>query len=176
MHHHFHLLTSKYLAIKESSSITLTIWGMKGLIQGNGQIKTLILATNADYALNQHLLTLIMLFNWWWAHCPYAKNSPLTFDETQPYYVKYTLKSNAHKASWKIFSNTNSIGSLILFVESPTCHCINTVIIANMTATSHKQPIWFREMKGTAGAVWLTWLVHRGSRAAVINLPNAATP
>lgn len=36
---------------------------MKGLIQGNGQIKTLILATNADYALNQHLLTLIILFD-----------------------------------------------------------------------------------------------------------------
>ena len=31
---------------------------MKGLTQDNGQIKTLILATNDDYALNQHLLTL----------------------------------------------------------------------------------------------------------------------
>lgn len=83
MQHHFHLLTSKHLAIKGSSSITLTIWGMKGLIQSNGQIKTLILATNADYALNQYLLTLITLFNWWWAHCPYTKrNSPLIFDAT----------------------------------------------------------------------------------------------
>lgn len=55
---HFHPLTNKCLAIKESSSLTLTTRGMKGLTQGNGQIKTLILATNADYALNQHLLTL----------------------------------------------------------------------------------------------------------------------
>lgn len=39
--------------------------------------------------------------------------------------------------------------SLTLFVESSTCHCINIVIIAKVTATSHKQPIWFREMKGT---------------------------
>ena len=31
---------------------------MKGLTQDNGQIKTLILATNDDYALNRHLLTL----------------------------------------------------------------------------------------------------------------------
>lgn len=55
---HSHLLTSRYPAIKESASIMLTTRGMKELTQGNGQIKTLILATNADYALNQHLLTL----------------------------------------------------------------------------------------------------------------------
>lgn len=57
-HHHFHVLTSKHLAIEGSSSITLTIYGIKGLIQGNEQIKTLILATNTDYALYHHLLTL----------------------------------------------------------------------------------------------------------------------
>lgn len=57
-YHHFHLLTSKHLATEGSLSITLTIYGIKGLIQGNEQIKTLILATNTDYALNHHLLTL----------------------------------------------------------------------------------------------------------------------
>ena len=50
-------LTSRY-PIRESSPTTLTMWGMKGLTRGSGRIKTLILATNADYALNQHLLTL----------------------------------------------------------------------------------------------------------------------
>lgn len=50
---------------------------------------------------------------------------------------------------------------LTKFVESSICHCVNMVIIVKMTTTSHKQPIWFSKMKGTAGAVWLTWLVYR---------------
>lgn len=58
-HHHFHRLTSKHFAIEGSASIiTLIIYKIKGLIQGNEQIKTLTLATNTDYALNHHLLTL----------------------------------------------------------------------------------------------------------------------
>lgn len=87
-----HLLTHEYLAIKGSSSITLSFETWRDLHRIMDRSKHLFwqqMTIMPWTGIYWH--SLIMLFNWWWAQChPMQSNSSLILDDMEPYYVKCT--------------------------------------------------------------------------------------